>query len=530
MININQKSKSSKIYIQRTVTNNEPVVSKYLTEEQVNELLLNKQDLLISGENIKTINGDSILGSGDINIENIPYLILSNYNKTKGEIIAGDFSAVSTAIKNKKPYLVYGRVFESKYGEIFVLANHCYLFNGQIRAIFNFYNGNDKIINCQYNVNEDGVEKNFTDAINFQKKIDDLDTIRSGAAKGETSVQGVELNSTTWSVNDRGFTTLPNLVQTVKINNKLVTPDSSGEINMSELAPYVINPLEFNYSTLQNIVLYKTGNIIITNELVNAIEKGRIIILQDKINSENGYVLDAFVTNENNNKKVTLSFYSFLNGLPAYFRIVCFFTGVDTSISNVNKSSLEVEVLGGIYYTHLQKFLEDGVNIKTINGNSILGEGDITIEGGNNTASSTLFLQQVQDLGTRKILSDKSGYEEHNREVCDRLYNVVHKKNPRFSEETFFVNVEFVENGMKNRLNGILSYVNEILCCSFLEQNGPNIITSYCLAVDVEVFMDNYVNNNPMEFYINIKTVNYDDFATQTQIGDINNVLENIIG
>jgi len=32
---------------------------------------INKQDTLVSGTNIKTINGESILGNGDINIENV---------------------------------------------------------------------------------------------------------------------------------------------------------------------------------------------------------------------------------------------------------------------------------------------------------------------------------------------------------------------------------------------------------------------------------------------------------------------------
>ena len=76
-------------------------------------------------------------------------------------------------------------------------------------------------------------------------------------------------------------------------------------------------------------------------------------------------------------------------------------------------------------------------NLKTINGESIIGTGDITIEDGNNTASSTIFLEVIGDFGNKKILSDKVGYEEHNRAIYDRLYNIVNKENPTFSEETF---------------------------------------------------------------------------------------------
>ena len=44
---------------------NKPDLSQYATKEEVNT----KQDTLISGENIKTINGNSILGSGNIDIQ-----------------------------------------------------------------------------------------------------------------------------------------------------------------------------------------------------------------------------------------------------------------------------------------------------------------------------------------------------------------------------------------------------------------------------------------------------------------------------
>jgi hypothetical protein len=45
-----------------------PDLSNYVTKdmlEKLEQLINTKQDLLIDGENIKTINGQSILGSGD---------------------------------------------------------------------------------------------------------------------------------------------------------------------------------------------------------------------------------------------------------------------------------------------------------------------------------------------------------------------------------------------------------------------------------------------------------------------------------
>lgn len=49
--------------LEKTVTDNE-----YITAQALNDLNTNKQDTLESGTNIKTINGNSVLGSGDLQI------------------------------------------------------------------------------------------------------------------------------------------------------------------------------------------------------------------------------------------------------------------------------------------------------------------------------------------------------------------------------------------------------------------------------------------------------------------------------
>lgn len=60
-----------------------------------------KQDLLVSGTNIKTINSQSLLGEGNIEIEsgsNIPFLFINSITH-----LSGDFAAVKNAIANKTP-------------------------------------------------------------------------------------------------------------------------------------------------------------------------------------------------------------------------------------------------------------------------------------------------------------------------------------------------------------------------------------------------------------------------------------------
>ena len=44
------------------------IVSSGITQAEAEELLAEKQDVLVSGTNIKTVNHQSLLGSGDLEI------------------------------------------------------------------------------------------------------------------------------------------------------------------------------------------------------------------------------------------------------------------------------------------------------------------------------------------------------------------------------------------------------------------------------------------------------------------------------
>ena len=67
-----------------------------------------KQDKLTSGQNIKTVNNLSLLGSGNIEVGNdIPTLFLpEDYSAP-----VGDYDAVVNAVKNGKPYFIYSSEF-----------------------------------------------------------------------------------------------------------------------------------------------------------------------------------------------------------------------------------------------------------------------------------------------------------------------------------------------------------------------------------------------------------------------------------
>lgn len=93
-----------------------------------------KQDLLVSGTNIKTINSQSLLGEGNIEIEsgsNIPFLFINSTTH-----LSGDFTAVKNAIANKTPFELY-YVNILGYGDI-AAPEVCFVSGENIQATFHF--------------------------------------------------------------------------------------------------------------------------------------------------------------------------------------------------------------------------------------------------------------------------------------------------------------------------------------------------------------------------------------------------------
>lgn len=93
-----------------------------------------KQDLLVSGTNIKTINSQSLLGEGNILIDsgsNIPYLFINSSTH-----LSGDFAAVKNAIANKTPFELY-YVNILGYNDI-AAPEVCFVSGENIQATFHF--------------------------------------------------------------------------------------------------------------------------------------------------------------------------------------------------------------------------------------------------------------------------------------------------------------------------------------------------------------------------------------------------------
>lgn len=101
-----------------------PDVSGLATKEEVTTGLSGKQDTLVSGTNIKTINSQSLVGSGNIDTQDIPTLYVSRYKNVSDTV---GFDKVQNAILNKEPFLIYFNVEESN---IAMLCDSALTFSG----------------------------------------------------------------------------------------------------------------------------------------------------------------------------------------------------------------------------------------------------------------------------------------------------------------------------------------------------------------------------------------------------------------
>lgn len=102
--------------------------------DSLDKEMATKQDLLVSGTNIKTINSQSLLGEGNIEIGsvfNIPFLFINSVTH-----LSGNFAAVKKAIANNTPFGLY-YVSILGYGDV-AAPEVCFASGESIQATFHF--------------------------------------------------------------------------------------------------------------------------------------------------------------------------------------------------------------------------------------------------------------------------------------------------------------------------------------------------------------------------------------------------------
>lgn len=155
--------------------------------DSLDKEIATKQDLLVSGTNIKTINSQSLLGEGNIEIEsgsNIPFLFINSITH-----LSGDFAAVKNAIANKTPFELY-YVNILGYGDI-AAPEVCFVSGENIQATFHFESTTANHTVAQTTITPTGVSA-YTSYHSYQEQLvsgTNIKTINGESILGEGNLE-----------------------------------------------------------------------------------------------------------------------------------------------------------------------------------------------------------------------------------------------------------------------------------------------------------------------------------------------------
>lgn len=155
--------------------------------DSLDKEMATKQDLLVSGTNIKTINSQSLLGEGNIEIKsgsNIPFLFINSTTH-----LSGDFAAVKNAIANKTPFELY-YVNILGYGDI-AAPEVCFASGENIQATFHFESTTANHTVAQTTITPTGVSA-FTSYYSYQEQLvsgTNIKTINGESILGEGNLE-----------------------------------------------------------------------------------------------------------------------------------------------------------------------------------------------------------------------------------------------------------------------------------------------------------------------------------------------------
>lgn len=334
-----------------------------------------KQDLLVSGTNIKTINNQSILGEGNIEISDY-------YTKTEADEIfatttqvnhqAADISALQTDMRGKQATLVSGTNIKTINGES-VLGEG----NIEVAKKTDIPSTDNLATKDELTAVETVANNADAKADAATSRIESVETAMGN--KQDTLVSGTNIKTVnSQSILGSGDLAISGVSEEqAQEIAKIPTLETelSQKANVSDV-PTVQSGKKgtennFVYSIGTNIgSLYETHNVVSNLSLNRTSDKiGLYIFTWGDSNIAKPLYLTAATTTEAGVMSAVDK--TKLDSIPETIPSQSEIDGIAANVS-----ALETAMDGK------QPTLVSGTNIKTINGNSILGEGNLVIEGG----------------------------------------------------------------------------------------------------------------------------------------------------
>ena len=342
---------------------------EYALSLAINNLNTDKQDILVSGETIKTINGESLLGSGDIEIK----LDSANVTYTPGT-------------SDEEPSLVIDEETKDNFADGNAIQS--------VKDYFTEVINKDEFINASAFVN---VESEIVD---LAETINTIDEVASKAI--------MDLRKTKANVED-----IPETYIESATSNDVVLTLTKSDSSTVEFDTTNCIRSEYNYSDTNVNVLVGSNNEFQYNgkeiATIEDIPDVKIVSLSEASETNDGYAsaYDVRTVIEENEETISAAINDLYDikqdVLTAGDNITIENNVISASVPNnvllseatsendgyasaydvqtVIKSNEEVSSAALNYLEdNKQDVLVSGTNIKTINGESLLGSGDIEIQ------------------------------------------------------------------------------------------------------------------------------------------------------
>ena len=444
MININQTSENSKIYIQRNITNDEPVINNYVTEDELQEQLKNI---------------------------NIPYLVIDHIKYDDGTwgygIVGGDFNKVYDAIVNRKPQIMY---VPSQQPTVFYIP-----------TVFGYDTSTKKILV----------------AVSHHNAVD------------------LDIAYYTFEITENLVTQSQ---QTRNVQEKLVSGENIKTINGNDILGEGDIIIESGTDIPYLLIKYEYSNYVIYGDfdgVVEAIVNNKpYLIYTPYLDYANAYIQPTVVNYDKKTNVITAN---------------CFLHSEVDRIQKLYYTITSNNVTSGKDMFFVQPRLVSSENIKTINGSSLLGSGDITIVG---SGSEILYLYKSTDDNAL------STHKNHNISIRNKILSLTNTE-----QYPIIILKDWYNDTICNNVYARDGYV-EIQCCN------SRIFGEYSELTDERYELNNKGvlvklegNTFASKAYVDEQISNvsggggstdlsnyYTKGEIDNMVGDIETILDNLIG
>ncbi len=400
-----------------------------------------KQDTLVSGTNIKTINGQSVLGAGNIAIQGGT----SNWDDITGKpefaevATTGSYNDLSDKPEIPSDYIEnitdsdtefsIDTAFNYKSGKKYSLS---FSKTGGFGVVIGGVGDTQRKINLSIDTDIIATKEDLAD----YQPVGDYATKTELASKQDTLVSGTNIKTINGQtllgegnieIQGGGTITVDSELSTTSENpvqNKVITNAINGKQDAGDYALKSEIPDTSELATKEELAA-KLDTATYNSEKANFALKSELpdtstLATKSEVTSGLATKLDVATYNADKPTFALKTEIPDISGLATKTEL----SGkLDTATYNSEKASFETKEnaaatyqVKGDYATTAQlnskqDTLVSGTNIKTINGNSLLGEGDITIQAGGtvDTEMSDTSENAVQNKVIKKYIDDLVG-------------------------------------------------------------------------------------------------------------------------